>query len=84
MFFYKEAKYHLQHANHIHLTLDLATVSTRLKKCELFTHKVRYIGYNIETGRLSIDEVVVKAIKESEKSRTKQKLRYFFGFYNFY
>lgn len=36
-----------------------------LHKFASFTQTVRYLGHLTETGRLSIDETVVKALKEA-------------------
>lgn len=72
MFFAKYAQYNLQHVEILLLALDRANVTNKLKQCEIFTQKVRYLENIIELGRFLIKKVVVKELKLAENSWKKQ------------
>lgn len=52
--------------------------------CEFLTQKFRYLSYTIETVRLSIEEVVVKELREAKQTRIKKELSSFAGLCNVY
>lgn len=82
--FSKDEKSHLQHVDQILIALDLANVTTNLRKFELLIQKFRSLGHIIEPGRLIIDDFIFKALEEACKPLTKQDVASFLGLCNIY
>lgn len=64
--------------------MHIVSSTIKLAKCALFTHYVRYLGYLMEPGRLSIDETVSKDLREAKSPRNKKLIRYFCGLFKVY
>ena len=54
------------------------------EKCEFYQTKVKYLGFFIEEGKISMDPAKVRGISEWPVPRTLKQLRSFLGFGNFY
>ncbi|CAN8076686.1 unnamed protein product [Agarophyton chilense] len=75
---------HLTHVRDIMTTLRDAGVTLKLKKCDFFTDKVKYLGHVIRLGLVTIEETCVKSLKEAKEPRTQTELRSFLGLANVY
>ena len=54
------------------------------KKCEFDKKKIEYLGMIIEEGKISMDTVKIKGLKEWPTPTTVKQVRSFLGFGNFY
>ena len=82
--FSKDEESHLDHVDQVLEALHRANVTIKLKKCDFFTNKVKYLGHIIEPGKLSVDKVRVKALEETVPPENKTQLRAFIGLCNVY
>lgn len=64
--FSKDAESHFKHVYEIRMALYRSNEKIKLKKCELYSQKFRYLGHIVEPGWLWIDDVVFKTLKEAE------------------
>jgi len=56
----------------------------KLEKCEFYQTKVKYLGFFIEEGKISMNPAKIKGISEWPVPKTLKQLRSFLGFGNFY
>lgn len=77
--FSKDADSHLRHVEQIVSELHKESVTINLGRFAFFKKKVGYLGHLFELGKLSIKEIVTKALKEAETPRGTQAFRSFLG-----
>ena len=82
--FSKNKEDHLHHVEQVLAAMNCAGVTLKLSKCSFFTHRVKYLGYIIKSGRLEIDTAHVKSLREAKPPTTKTELRSFLGVCNVY
>ena len=56
----------------------------KAKECEFYKTKIEYLGMIIEEGRISIDPVKLRGIRDWPTPTTVKQVRSFLGFGNFY
>ena len=64
--------------------LDSAGLFLDIDKCEFETKKVKYLGYVIDHGKITMDSKKVEAIKSWRAPTSTKEVRQFLGFANFY
>ena len=82
--FSRDIESHFQHVEEVLAALSRANITLKLKNCDFFTTKIRYLGHIIEPARLSIDDAVVAPLKEAQHPKSKAELCAFLGLCNVY
>lgn len=54
-----------------------AGLTLNLKKCDLFTHSIKYLGQTSRLGCILVDEVRLKYLKEAKHPKPQMELRFF-------
>ena len=62
--------------------LNAAAISLKLKKCEFFSEKVKYLGHILRPGKLKISKTRIAALEIAEPQRDPSELRSFLGLCN--
>lgn len=75
---------HLEHVRSIMSILRDAGITLKLGKCKFCTDSVTYLGHEIRPGRLMIDEVRVKSLKQAKHPTTQTELRSYLALCNVY
>ena len=82
--FSKSIEEHLSHVEAVLDTLHRAGVTLKLKKCEFFTDKVKYLGHIIRPGQLEINQAHTAALANMQHPTNQSELRSFMGLCNVY
>ena len=82
--FSRDIESHFRHVEEVLMALQRANITLKLRKCDFFTEKIRYLGHIIEPGKLKIDEAVVAPLREAKHPMSKTELRSFLGLCNVY
>lgn len=61
---------HIHHVDGVLKALSVVGITLKLKKCEFFFDSIKYLGHLIKPGKLEIDSVMTKALRESHPPRT--------------
>ena len=75
---------HLQHLDNVLYAFDDAGMTLRLSKCKFAQPKVKFIGHEVGSGKRSVVQSKVEAIKAISEPHTKKLLRSFLGMCAFY
>ena len=75
---------HIKHLDMVYRLLAKNHLYLRLSKCFFCQTRVKYLGWILEAGTLSADPEKIEALKNWPVPETKQELRSFIGFVNFY
>jgi len=80
----KTAAEHLKHLNLVYRLLAKNSIFLRFGKCFFFTRRFKFLGWIIEDGTLKPDPAKLQALKDWPIPTSKQEVRSFTGFCNFY
>lgn len=61
-------------------TLQRAGIALKLRKCEFYTDKIKYLGHIIILGGLEIDEVRLTSLREEKMLKDADLATKLFGF----
>ena len=75
---------HLKHLRTVFQLLREAGATLRLRKCDFFKKKVKYLGHEILPGKLKILQKNLDAIARAKPPTTKTQVRSFLGMCNVY
>lgn len=75
---------HLFHVRDVFRVLRDAGITLKVKNYEFVTEWVKYLEHINRPGKLSIDEVRVKSLKDAKDPAKKTELRSFLGLPNLY
>lgn len=75
---------HLQRLEMVLGRLRQHNLKLKLKKCNFFQSKVRYLGHVISAAGVSTDPEKIRAVAEWKRPRTLTELRSFLGFASYY
>ena len=70
---------HIKHVDDVLTGLGRAGISLKFKKSSFFHDTIKYLGHIIKSGRLEIDAVMTKALRESKPPTNVTQLRSFLG-----
>lgn len=84
LIFSKTEQEQKKHVEIILSTLNEAGLKLNLEKCEFFKKVVKYLGYNITTNKIEIDQQRLEEIKNYPKPKNLRTLRGFLGIMNYY
>ena len=82
--FSKSMEEHVQHVDDVLELLGNAGISLKLKKCEFFQHKVKYLGHVLLPGKLAISTDATSSIHDALFPEDITQLRSFLGACNVY
>ena len=82
--FSKTAEEHVRHLNTVYRVLAKNSIYLRFGKCFFFNQRFKFLGWIIENGTLKPDPDKLKALREWPIPTSKQEVRSFTGFCNFY
>lgn len=80
----KTAEDHVKHLNMVYRLLAKNSIFLRFGKCFFFNRRFKFLGWIIEDGKLQADPEKVKVLEEWPLPTSKQEVRSFTGFCNFY
>ena len=76
-----------EHANHLRLVLQILRerkLYAKLSKCEFWMKNVKFLGYIVSQGGISVDLDKVEAVVSWERPTTVTKVRSFLGLARYY
>ena len=82
--FSKSWEEHIVHVDEILSVLQKAGVKLKLRKCEFFVEKIKYVGHVVRPGTLEIDAARMAALEQVRYPQTQTKLKSFLGLCNVY
>ena len=75
---------HLKRLKEVFQALNEVGFKLKLSKCEFFMKKAKYLGFEIEKGKIGMDPQKVEAIVNYGVPQTKKQLQRFLGMINWY
>ena len=75
---------HLRHLTEVFHSIQKAGLTVNPEKCVIATQSVRYLGYQIQKGRIMPQMEKVQAIRDIPLPSTKKDLRFFLGLVGYY
>ncbi|CDF41202.1 unnamed protein product [Chondrus crispus] len=72
------------HVDEIMSVLEKAGVKLKLRKCEFFVEKIKYLGHVVRPGTLEVDAARIAALEQVKYPQTQTQLRSFLGLCNVY
>ena len=75
---------HIVHVDEILSVLERAGVKLKLRKCEFFVEKIKYLAHVVRPGTLEIDAARTAALEQVRYPQTQTQLRSFLGLCNVY
>lgn len=82
--FSQSAGKHLLYLDKVSTLLGEAGVTLKASKCHLFSNAVEYLGHVMRSGRISVNDKNLKAIRKARFPRAQTQLRSFLGMCNVY
>ena len=82
--FSKSWEEHIVHVDDILSVLEKASVKLKLRKCEFFVEKIKYLGHVVKPGTLEVDAARTAALEQVRYPQTQTQLRSFLGLCNVY
>ncbi|CDF36784.1 unnamed protein product [Chondrus crispus] len=82
--FSKSWEEHVVHVDEILSVLEKACVKLKLRKCEFFVEKIKYLGRVVRPGTLEVDAARTAALEQVRYPQTQTQLRSFLGLCNVY
>ena len=80
----KDSNIHTSHVNHILKKLIQNGLFAKLEKCDFHVDKTKFLGFNISTKGLTMDEYKLKSIMVWPTPKNLKELQSFLGLCNFY
>ena len=80
--FSKSWQEHIVHVDEILSVLEKAGVKLKLRKCECFVEKIKYLGHVVRPGLLEVDAARTAALEQVRYPQTQTQLRSFLGLCN--
>lgn len=75
---------HVEHVDAILSVLQRPGVKLKLRKCEFFVERIRYLGHVVRPGTIEVDQARVEALRKVKHPTTQTQLRSFLGLCNVY
>ena len=82
--FSKSWEEHIVHVEEILSVLEKAGVKHKLRKCDFFVEKIKYLGHVVRPGTLEVDAARTAALEQVGYPQTLTQLRRFLGLCNVY
>ena len=82
--FGKSWEEHIVHVDEILSVLEKAGVKLKLRKCEIFVERIKYLGHVVRPGTLETDAARTSALEQVRYPQTETQLRSFLGLCNVY
>ena len=82
--FRKSGEEHIVHVDEILSVLEKAGMKLKLRKCEFFVEKIKYLGHVVRPGTLEVDAERTTSLEHVRYPQTQTQLRSFLGLRSVY